>query len=100
MFFQSFDEHHVSVTSLFSQGDSFFLDGLSSFNVPDQVSLSVFDFLFEFLSVFGGFGSDSFVLVGDGQQLGDLSTQRFFLSFVDFVSSGLRVDVGLFQVGQ
>jgi hypothetical protein len=100
MFFQGFDEHHVSVTSLFSQGDSFFLDGLSSFNVPDQVSLGVFDFLFDFLSVFGGFVSDSFVLVSDGQQLCDLSTQSFFLSFVDFVSSGLRVNVGLFQVVQ
>jgi hypothetical protein len=35
VFFQGLDEHHVSVTSLFSQGDSSFLDGLSSFNVPD-----------------------------------------------------------------
>jgi hypothetical protein len=74
MFFQSFNEHHVSVTSLFSQGDSFFLDGLSSSNVPDQVGLGVFDFLFEVFSVVGGIISDLFVLVSDGQQLGDLSS--------------------------
>jgi hypothetical protein len=65
MFFQGFDEHHVSVTSLFSQGDSFFLNGLSSFNVPYQISLSVFDFLFDFLSVGSGFISNSFVLISN-----------------------------------
>jgi len=100
VFFQGFDEHHVSVATLFSQGDSFFLDGLSSFDVPLEVGLGVFDFLFEFFSVFSGFVSDGFVLVGDGQQLGDLTAQGFFHSSVDFIGTGLRVDVGLFQVVQ
>ena len=74
MFFQSFNEHHVSITSLFSEGDSFFLDGLSSSDVPLEISLSVFDFLFDVFSVVGGFISDSFVLVGNGEQLSDLSS--------------------------
>jgi len=67
---------------------------------PDQVLLGGFDFFLQPFSVGGGFVSDSFVLISDGSQLCDLSTQRFFLGFVDFISSGLRVDIGLFQVGQ
>jgi hypothetical protein len=62
--------------------------------------LGVFDFLFNLLSVVGGFVSDSFVLVSNGQQLGDLPSQSFFLSSVDFVSSVLRFDVGVLQVVQ
>lgn len=100
VFLQGLDEHHVSVTSLFSQGNSLFLDGLSSLDVPDQVGLGVFNFLFDLLSVVGGFVSDSFVLVSNSQQLSDLSGQGFFHGLVDFISTGLRVNVGLFQVVQ
>jgi hypothetical protein len=66
MFFQSFNEHHVSITSLFSQGDSLFLDGHSSSDIPLEIGVGVFDFLFNVFSVVGSFISDSFVLVGDG----------------------------------
>jgi hypothetical protein len=74
MFFQGFDEHHVSVASLFSEGDSFFLDGLSSSDIPLEVSLGVFNFLFNVLSVVSGFISNGFVLVGNSEQLSNLSS--------------------------
>jgi hypothetical protein len=100
VFSQSFNEHEGGITSVVSE--FFSLSGDFGFSVvdPDQVLLGGGDFVLQPFSVFSGFVSDSFVLVGDGGQLSDLSTQSFFLSFVDFVSSGLRVDVGLFQVGQ
>jgi len=84
------------VSEFFSLTDDF---GFSVVD-PDQVLLGGFDFFLEPFSVGGGFVSDSFILVSNGGQLSDLSAQGFFLGSVDFIGTGLRVDVGLFQVGQ
>ena len=97
VFSEGFNEHEGCITSVVSEflslSDNF---GFSVID-PDEVLVGGFDFRLQPFSVFSGFVSDLFVLVGDGSQLLDLSAEGFFLGSVDFVSSGLRVNVGLFQ---
>ena len=97
VFSQSFNEHERGITSVVSEFFSLSNDFGFSVVDPDQVLLSGLDFRLQPFSVFGGFVSDSFVLIGDGSQLSDLSAQSFFLGSVDFVSSFLSIDVGLFE---
>jgi hypothetical protein len=80
----------------------FSLSGDFSFSVinPDQVLLGGLNFGLQPFSVSGSFISNSFILVSNSSQLSDLSSQSFFLGSVDFISSSLSVNVGLFQISQ
>jgi hypothetical protein len=66
MFFQGFYEHHIGVTSVFSQSFSFIVDGLSSVGDPNEIFLGYLNFFLDVFSVSGGFISGSFVEIGDG----------------------------------
>ena len=97
VFSEGFYEHKGGITSVISEFLS--LSGDFSFSVinPDKVLVGGFDFSLQPFSVFSGFVSDSFILVGYGSELLDLSAEGFFLSSVDLVGSGLSIDVSLFQ---
>jgi len=68
----------------------------SSGSDPDEVFSGSVDLFVQVISVSITVISVVFVLLGNGVQVGNLSSEFFFLGFVDFVSGVLGIDVGLF----
>jgi len=74
---------------------SFSVDFFSSVVNPDEVFLGGGDFRFDVFSVGSGFVTDGFILIGNSGQVLNLSSFNLFVRSVNFISSGLSIDVSL-----
>jgi hypothetical protein len=97
---EGLDEHQGGVASLVDKFGSLSADLVSSVVDPGKVFLSNLDFVFNVFSVGGGVVTRGLVLVGNGQELGDLVAEILFHGSVNLISSSLGVKVGLFQVSE
>jgi len=100
MFLKLLDHHHVSITSVFSIGFSESGDFLFSVVDPNKVFLGNLDFGFNVFSMSSGFISYFFILVGNSGQVSNLSSEGFFLRSVNFISSGLSINISLLKISE
>jgi hypothetical protein len=100
VFLEGLDEHKGGVTSLVDEFSSLSADFVSSVIDPNEVFLGGLDFAFNVFSECGGIVTSLFVGVGDGEELSDLIAEFLFLCSINFISSSLGIEVGLFKISQ
>jgi hypothetical protein len=100
VFLEGLNEHKRRVTSLVNEFGSLSVDFVSSVVNPGEVFLSGLDFTFNVFSECSGIITRLFVRIGYGEELSDLVPEFLFLCSINFISSGLSIDVCLFKISQ